>query len=96
MMLQALREVKWTLGNILTAIGIFVVITGSFITAIKWVKGTDKDIKINKTMTKDNKKEIEELQRCERDANESIAKMEVLLQTLGRRTDRLEYKIDGR
>ena len=90
MVIKAIRETKWTIGNVIAAVSVFVIITGAFITTIKWVKGTDKDIKINKQAIKDNKHDIENLQKCERDATISITEMKVLIDELRKSVRRLE------
>lgn len=94
MVVQAIKNVKWTVGNIISLISIVIVVLGTLVSGIKWSRDMVKDIKAVKTIAKDNRGDIKSLQKCERDANTSLAQIEVKLDGHQKSIDKLEYKVD--
>lgn len=73
-----------------TIIAVAIYVTPHAQKTIKWYHKTVE----TRDLAKDNKKAIEDLQKCERDAHETITRLETLINVMRNRIDRLEYKID--
>ena len=83
----AFHKKKIAVGTIIT---ILVVGWPQFKTAFKWYEKQGD----TRNRVKDLEKETESLKKCERDAHDTITRLEARLNQIEKRLDKLEYRID--
>jgi len=87
------RNERLTIGSIIT---IVIFLIGGLWGGIRWYKKVDTNIGEIKTIAKDNRDDVGDLKKCERDSTISLAELKTTIKNIRERLDKLEYKVDRR